>query len=59
MNNQELELMPKALEAKLKKEYPDNPNAVYGTMNMIEKKKRVAQKMTQAQRIKHNARANS
>ena len=27
--------MPKFLEAKLKKEYPNNPGAVYGTMNKI------------------------
>jgi hypothetical protein len=27
--------MPKFLEAKLKKQYPNNPNAVYGTMNAI------------------------
>ena len=27
--------MPKFLEAKLKKEYPNNPHAVYGTMNAI------------------------
>ena len=27
--------MPKFLEKKLKKEYPGNPNAVYGTMNKI------------------------
>jgi hypothetical protein len=27
--------MPKALEAKLKKEYPNNPGAVYGTMNKL------------------------
>jgi len=27
--------MPKFLEAKLKKEYPNNPGAVYGTMNAI------------------------
>lgn len=27
--------MPKFLEQKLKKEYPDNPGAVYGTMNKI------------------------
>lgn len=27
--------MPRFLEQKLKKEYPDNPSAVYGTMNKI------------------------
>lgn len=27
--------MPKFLEDKLKKEYPNNPGAVYGTMNAI------------------------
>ena len=27
--------MPKFLEDKLKEEYPDNPGAVYGTMNKI------------------------
>lgn len=27
--------MPEFLEAKLKKEYPNNPGAVYGTMNAI------------------------
>lgn len=27
--------MPKFLEAKLKKEYPGNNNAVYGTLNAI------------------------
>lgn len=27
--------MPKFLEEKLKKEYPGNPGAVYGTMNRI------------------------
>ena len=27
--------MPKFLEDKLKKEYPSNPSAVYGTMNKI------------------------
>jgi hypothetical protein len=27
--------MPKFLEEKLKKEYPNNPGAVYGTMNAI------------------------
>ncbi len=27
--------VPKFLEAKLKKEYPSNPAAVYGTMNSI------------------------
>jgi hypothetical protein len=27
--------MPKFLEDKLKAEYPDNPHAVYGTMNAI------------------------
>jgi hypothetical protein len=27
--------MPKILEDKLKKEYPDNPHAVFGTMNKI------------------------
>ena len=27
--------MPKKLEAKLKKEYPNNPSAVYGTMNKL------------------------
>lgn len=27
--------MPKFLEEKLKKEYPNNPGAVYGTMNKI------------------------
>lgn len=27
--------MPKFLEAKLKKEYPNNPSAVYGTLNDI------------------------
>jgi hypothetical protein len=27
--------MPKFLEAKLKSEYPNNPGAVYGTMNKL------------------------
>lgn len=27
--------MPKFLEQKLKKEYPNNPGAVYGTMNKL------------------------
>lgn len=27
--------MPKILENKLKKEYPNNPHAVYGTLNKI------------------------
>ncbi len=27
--------MPHFLEAKLKKEYPNNPGAVYGTMNKL------------------------
>ena len=27
--------VPKAIENKLKAEYPDNPNAVYGTLNKI------------------------
>lgn len=27
--------MPEFLEAKLKKEYPNNPHAVYGTMNRL------------------------
>lgn len=27
--------MPQFLEEKLKKEYPNNPHAVYGTMNRI------------------------
>lgn len=27
--------MPEFLEAKLKKEYPNNPGAVYGTMNKL------------------------
>lgn len=27
--------MPKYLEQKLKKEYPNNPGAVYGTMNKL------------------------
>lgn len=27
--------MPKILERKLKKEYPNNPHAVYGTLNKI------------------------
>ncbi len=27
--------MPKILEDKLKREYPNNPHAVYGTMNKI------------------------
>lgn len=27
--------MPKKLEAKLKAEYPGNPDAVYGTMNTL------------------------
>lgn len=27
--------MPKALEAKLKKEYGDNKHAIYGTLNKI------------------------
>ena len=27
--------MPKFLEAKLKKEYGDNPHAIYGTLNKI------------------------
>jgi hypothetical protein len=28
-------MMPKFLEDKLKKEYGDNPHAIYGTMNKI------------------------
>ena len=27
--------MPKFLEAKLKSEYPNNPHAVYGTLNRL------------------------
>jgi hypothetical protein len=27
--------MPEFLESKLKREYPNNPHAVYGTMNRI------------------------
>jgi hypothetical protein len=27
--------MPKFLEDKLKREYPDNPHAVYGTLNKL------------------------
>lgn len=27
--------MPEFLESKLKKEYPNNPGAVYGTMNKL------------------------
>ncbi len=27
--------MPRILESKLKKEYPNNPHAVYGTLNKI------------------------
>lgn len=27
--------MPRFLEAKLKKQYPNNPHAVFGTMNKI------------------------
>jgi hypothetical protein len=27
--------MPRILEEKLKKEYPNNPHAVYGTLNKI------------------------
>jgi hypothetical protein len=27
--------MPKFLEEKLKREYPNNPSAVYGTLNVI------------------------
>ncbi len=27
--------MPKFLEQKLKQEYPDNPSAVYGTLNSL------------------------
>lgn len=27
--------MPKFLESKLKKEYPNNPGAVYGTLNKL------------------------
>ena len=27
--------MPKFLEDKLKQEYPDNPHAVFGTMNKV------------------------
>ena len=27
--------MPRFLEEKLKKEYPNNPSAVYGTMNKL------------------------
>lgn len=27
--------MPKFLEARLKKEYPNNPRAVYGTLNSV------------------------
>ncbi len=43
--------MPKELEAKLKKEYPNNPHAVYGTMNKIEKREHMAKKMTKASHI--------
>ena len=43
--------MPKALEQKLKKEYPNNSHAVYGTLNKIE----VAKKMSQAKHYKHIA----
>ena len=42
--------MPKALEQKLEKEYSNFPkkereHAVYGTMNKIEKREKVARKM--------------
>lgn len=55
--------MPKFLESKLKKEYPNNPHAVYGTLNKIDamkgnketkkgatmqKKHEMAQKMKQS-----------
>lgn len=30
--------MPRILEQKLKKEYPNNPHAVYGTLNKIKSK---------------------
>lgn len=49
--------MPKFLEDKLKKQYPNNPGAVYGTMNklgyMHGNKETAAGRAAQA---KHNAR---
>ena len=30
-----IKFMPQFLESKLKKEYPNNPSAVYGTMNKL------------------------
>lgn len=48
--------MPKFLEEKLKKEYPNNPGAVYGTMNKLGAMK--GNKVTKkgiAMEKKHNA----
>lgn len=48
--------MPKFLEDKLKKEYPNNPHAVYGTLNAIGAMRgsKVTKKGLDMQR-KHNA----
>lgn len=50
--------MPKFLEEKLKKEYPNNPSAVYGTMNKLGYMK--GNKETKAGKVaekKHNAKS--
>lgn len=53
--------MPKLLEQKLKKEYPGNDHAVYGTLNKIgamngnketSKGKRIEKKMSQEKAMK-------
>lgn len=57
--------MPKILEDKLKKEYPGNPHAVYGTLNKIgamhgsketAKGKAIEKKLSEdtSRRFKHN-----
>jgi len=35
VDGREKDKMPKFLEEKLKKEYPNNPKAVWGTMNKV------------------------
>lgn len=54
--------MPKFIEQKLKKEYPNNPGAVYGTMNKLgymkgsketKKGERAEKKHEQKSHIKH------
>jgi hypothetical protein len=50
--------MPAFLEAKLKKEYPNNPKAVYGTMNRIGAMKGNKEtKKGKRMEAKHNAKA--